>query len=134
VSAAQQLADEVDHEPQSSPLWGRYLQCLQQLAEPEIKARAIQGEMREIFEEMATIEAAEQWRVKKLREALDAGQDWRRWGHLCPVGCVQGFHNWHSWGGHGSPRVCLDCRARLEADGSLSWAPENWSVEVGDDV
>jgi hypothetical protein len=133
LSAARQLADEVDREPQSSPLWGRYLQCLQQLAQPEIEANQIQGEMREICEHLATIEAAEQWRVTKLREAMDRGENWQRWGRLVPVGCAQGRHAWHQWGGFESPKACKDCYGRLENDGTVSWPPDNWSMSMDGD-
>jgi hypothetical protein len=34
VEAARSLADQVDRDPDRSPLWGRYLDALRQLADP----------------------------------------------------------------------------------------------------
>jgi hypothetical protein len=40
TEAARSLADQVDRDPDRSPLWGRYLDCLRQLQEPEQQAVA----------------------------------------------------------------------------------------------
>ena len=48
VEAARSLADEVDRVPDASPLWGRYLDALRQLHEPEVQAKAWSSAVREI--------------------------------------------------------------------------------------
>jgi hypothetical protein len=130
VESARVLADEVDARPGDSPLWGRYLDCLRQLTGPEQQAIAWNDEVRQIYEEFASIQVAEEWRAEKCRQALADGKDASRWGHLCPVGCVMGRHDWHRWGGPESPAYCLDCLGRLEQDGTMFWddwvAPKAW--------
>jgi hypothetical protein len=130
VESARALADEVDARPGDSPLWGRYLGCLRQLTAPEVEAQAWNAEVREIYEEFASIRVAEEWRAARAAKARAEGKDASRWGHLCPVGCVQGRHDWHRWGGPESPAYCLDCLGRLEHDGTMFWddwvAPKAW--------
>jgi hypothetical protein len=120
VESARVLADEVDARPGDSPLWGRFLNCLRQLTEPELEAAAWNVEVRAIYEEFATIKAAESWRAEKYRQAQAAGEDPSQWGRLVPVGCCQGRHNWHQEGRE-SRKACLDCHGRLDLDGTMFW-------------
>jgi hypothetical protein len=78
VEAARSLADEVDRVPDASPLWGRYLDALRQLHEPEVQAKAWSAAVRELYEELATIEAAEAWRHRRYLKAVEDGD------HLLP--------------------------------------------------
>jgi hypothetical protein len=130
VAAARALSDQVDRTPTNSPLWGRLSTVLTELVTPQVQAQQLHAEQRAIFEEFASIKAAESWRAEKCRQAMADGKDASRWGHLCPVGCVQGRHNWHQWGDPDSPKTCLDCRGRLEQDGTMFWddwvAPKAW--------
>jgi hypothetical protein len=121
VEAARVLADELDADTGASPLWGRYTALIETLTTPQLEAQAFNHETRLIFEEFATIQAAESWRAEKCRQARAEGKDATRWGHLCPVGCVMGRHDWYQWGGPDSPKTCFDCRGRLEHDGSVFW-------------
>jgi hypothetical protein len=121
VEAARVLADELDADTGASPLWGRYTALIETLTTPQLEAQAFNHETRLIFEEFATIQAAESWRAEKCRQARAEGKDATRWGHLCPLGCVMGRHDWYQWGGPDSPKTCLDCRGRLEHDGTVFW-------------
>jgi hypothetical protein len=122
VEAARSLADEVDSAPDASPLWGRYLDALRQLHAPEVQAKAWSAEMRALFEEFATMEAAEAWRHRRYLKAVADGEVHPdRWTKLVPFGCLLERHNWHQWGGPESPKTCLDCRGRLEDDGVVRW-------------
>jgi hypothetical protein len=122
VEAARSLADEVDREPEASPLWGRYLDAVRQLHEPEVQAKAWSAAVRELYEELATIEAAEAWRVQRYQRAVDNGEEHPdRWTKLVPFGCLLDRHHWHQWGGPESPKTCLDCRGRLEDDDVVRW-------------
>ena len=111
VAAARVLADELDADTGSSPLWGRYAQVLAALTAPEVEARSWNLEVQAIYEEFATIEVVEEWRAQKCREAVERGEDPERWSRLVPVGCVRGHHAWHRYGPH-APRKCLDCDTR----------------------
>jgi hypothetical protein len=130
VEAARVLADELDADPDASPLWGRYTALIETLTTPQLEAQEFNAEVRAIFEEFASIRIAEEWRAAQAAKARAEGKDASRWGHLCPVGCVQGRHDWHQWGGPESPKSCLDCHGRLEHDGTMFWddwvAPKAW--------
>jgi hypothetical protein len=122
TSAARELADRVDADPDNSPLWGRYLDCLRQLQEPAQQAEAWNAAVRELYEELATMDAVEAWRHAKYLKAVDDGEPHpERWTKLVPFGCLLDRHQWHQWGGPDSPRTCLDCRGRLEDDGVVRW-------------
>jgi hypothetical protein len=122
VEAARSLADEVDREPEASPLWGRYLDAVRQLHEPEVQAKAWSAEMRALFTEFATMEAAETWRHQRYLKAVADGEEYPdRWTTLVPFGCLLERHHWHQWGGPESPKTCLDCRGPLEDDGVVRW-------------
>ena len=118
VSSARVLADELDAASDSSPLWGRYTTLIQALTEPQFQERAFNAEVRALYEEFATIEAAEHWRHRRYLKAVDDGEPHpERWTKLVPFGCLLDRHNWHQWGGPESPKTCLDCRGRVEDDG-----------------
>jgi hypothetical protein len=122
VEAARSLADEVDREPEASPLWGRYLDAVRQLHEPEVQIKAWSAEVRALYEEFATMQAAEAWRAKRYLKAVDDGEPHpARWGTLVPLGCAMQLHRWHQRGGPESPKTCLDCRGYLEDDGVVRW-------------
>jgi hypothetical protein len=122
VSAARVLADELDAASDSSPLWGRYTVLMQALTEPQFQEQAFGVEVRKIYEEFATMEAAESWRHRRYLKAVDDGEPHPdRWTKLVPFGCLLDRHNWHQWGGPESPRTCLDCRGRVEDDGVVRW-------------
>jgi hypothetical protein len=123
VAAARSLADEVDSVPDASPLWGRYLDALGQLHEPEVQAKAWSAEVRAVYEELATLEAAEAWRHRRYLKAVADGEEHPgRWSHLVPLACAIGDHRWLPRGGPESLKTCLDCRALLEAgDDVVRW-------------
>ena len=95
VAAARSLADEVDRDPDASPLWGRYLDCLRQLQEPEQQAKAWNDELRRVFEVMALGRADEEWRNRQHVLAVERG-DLLAWGwqKVVPISCVRGHHDW----------------------------------------
>ncbi len=98
---------------------------MRQLHEPELQAKAWNTAVREIYEEFATMEAAEQWRHRRDPKAIDDGEEHPdRWTALVPFGCLLGRHHWYQWGDADSPRSCLDCRGRLEDDGVVRWPPD----------
>jgi hypothetical protein len=105
VSSARVLADEVDAASDSSPLWGRYTALMQALTEPRFQERAFNAEVRALYEEFATMQAAEEWRAQRYRRAVDDGEPHpARWTKLVPLGCAMQQHRWHQWG----PRVAKD--------------------------
>lgn len=127
VEAARVLADELDADPDASPLWGRYTALVEVLTAPQVQAQALHAEQRAIFEELATIRTAEKWRADQARRARVAGEDPSRWGLLVPIGCAQGAHAWHP----DNPQTCTDCYGRREDDGSMAWpdwvSPWHWN-------
>jgi hypothetical protein len=86
VSSARVLADELDAASDSSPLWGRYTLLMQALTEPQYQALAFNAEVRALYEEFATIEAAEHWRHRRYLKAVDDGEPHpQRWTKLVPL-------------------------------------------------
>jgi hypothetical protein len=94
VEAARSLSDQ-DLDADRSPLWGRYLDCLRQLQEPEQRANAWSDELRRVFEVMALGRADEEWRNREHVLAVERGDPlaWG-WQKVVPVSCVRGFHDW----------------------------------------
>jgi hypothetical protein len=121
VAAARALSDQVDRTPTNSPLWGRLSTVLTELVTPQVQAQQMAAEMAEIHRELSEPAGAEAYRMQRLEQARANGEDTRRWGRLCPIGCLQGDHRWHQWGGPDSRRTCLDCYGSLEDDGTVSW-------------
>src|SRR5512132_387690 len=118
VASVRVLADELDAASDSSPLWGRYTTLMQALTEPQFQERAFNAEVSALYEEFATIQAAEAWRHQRYLKAVDDSEEHPdRWTKLVPFGCLLDRHHWHQWGGPESPKTCLDCRGRLEDDG-----------------
>jgi hypothetical protein len=125
VASALALAREVDRQPTNSPLWGRLSTVLTELVTPAVQAKAWSAAVRELYEEFATMSAAEEWRHQRYLRAVDDGEPHPgRWSHLVPIACALGDHRWHQWGGPESPKACLDCRGRLEDDGVVRWPPD----------
>jgi hypothetical protein len=102
VAAARSLADEVDREPDASPLWGRYLDALRQLQEPMAVATASNQDMQRLYEKVAIMRADEEWRAMKYREAVERDDPLAEsWERLVPIGCAHGQHSWRRrdyWG------------------------------------
>jgi hypothetical protein len=95
VAAARSLADEVDRDPDASPLWGRYLDCLRQLQEPKQRAVAWNDEVRRLYEVMALGRADEEWRHSQHMQALERGDPLADvWQKVVPIGCARGRHSW----------------------------------------
>jgi hypothetical protein len=114
VSAAQQLADQVDREPRNSPLWGRLIALYEKLLTPARQADAWDFEMERLFAEVALSRADEEWRVEQYRAAVERGEDPSGWSRVVPIGCVHGRHSWRNpnyWG----VRVCEHCQSEDEA-------------------
>jgi hypothetical protein len=102
VEAARSLADEVDREPEASPLWGRYLDAVRQLSEPAAVATAWNEDMRGLHEKVAIGRADEEWRAAKYWEAIERGDPLAEsWERVVPIGCARGDHSWRRrdyWG------------------------------------
>ena len=98
------LADEVDRDPDSSPLHGRYSTALGQLvAHVEIVAETERARLNAALAEITHAGDIETYRATRYRQAVEAGEDPSRWEKLVPVGCVRGSHRFGPAGG------CLDC-------------------------
>jgi hypothetical protein len=122
VASARVLADELDAASDSSPLWGRYTTLMQALTEPQFQEQAFNAEVRALYTELATMDAAEAWRHRRYLKAVDDGEEHPdRWTKLVPLGCLLEHHRLHQWGGPESPKTCLDCRGRVEDDGVVRW-------------
>lgn len=104
------LADELDSDPDNSPLHGRYASVLGALTEAheshEVRASE---EVRETIEEVRHTGDVEAFRLAKLRQAEERGEPdaEARWGKLVPIGCATGNHRWHRW--PAGRTDCLDC-------------------------
>ena len=103
VEAARSLADQVDRDPDRSPLWGRYLDALRQLQEPEQRAVAWNDEVRRLYEVMLIGRADEEWRHSMQMQAIERGDPLADvWQRVVPIGCARGRHSWKShpvyWG------------------------------------
>jgi hypothetical protein len=95
VSAARSLADQVDHDPDASPLWGRYLDCLKQLHEPVHEAQAFDAELRRVVEQVGLARADERWRHEQHLAALERGDEYpEAWQKVVPISCARGQHHW----------------------------------------
>jgi hypothetical protein len=126
VASAQALADELDRDTTASPMWGRYTTVLTELVTPQLEARAWSDQIEDIFREMASVDAAEQWRAERYQRALANGEpDAGRWTRLVPLACARADHRWHQ-PSPGAVTWCLDCRAYLEDDGRVWW-PDWWT-------
>ena len=108
VAHCRMLADEVDADPDNSPLHGRYSTALGQLvAHVEIVSEAERARLESALSEIAHAGDVESYRARRYRQALDAGEDASRWSKLVPVACVEGDHRWHTWSA--GAQVCEDC-------------------------
>ena len=108
VAHCRMLADQVDADPDNSPLHGRYSTALGQLAaHVEIVSEAERVRLESALSEIAHAGDVEQYRARRYRQAVDAGEDPSRWSKLVPVACVKGEHCWHTW--QAGAQVCLDC-------------------------
>ena len=108
VAHCRMLADEVDADPDNSPLHGRYSTALGQLAaHVEIISETERARLESALSEITHAGDIESYRAKRYRQALDAGEDASRWSKLVPVACAKGDHRWHEWSA--GARVCLDC-------------------------
>jgi hypothetical protein len=101
--------------PRNSPLWGRYSELLRQLTGPWAEAQSFNAEVREIYEEFASIRVAEAWRADMRRAASTRGDDPRRWDRLVPQGCARGEHRWRRPDYWGAQR-CADCDVLYEPE------------------
>jgi hypothetical protein len=111
MSAATAIAGQLDAQPSSAPLWGRYLDALAALsasaAERERRGIDVINDLRT---EIASAEAADEYRRERRRAAIEAGDEdeAKRWDRLVPIGCARGDHRWHQW--PAGLRECADCR------------------------
>jgi hypothetical protein len=105
VEAARVLADQVDAEPSDSPLWGRYSHLLAALIDAWREERPfVRGVADDILDSHWTLDAIEQYRAERYREATtDAAR--RRWVRMVPIGCSRGDHDWLKW-----PAGRVECR------------------------
>jgi hypothetical protein len=95
VEAARSLADQVDRDPDRSPLWGRYLDALRQLQEPEQRATAWNDEVRRLYEVLLIGRADEEWRHEKHMQAIERGDPLADvWQRVVPIACARGRHSW----------------------------------------
>jgi hypothetical protein len=122
IEAARSLADQVDHDPDASPLWGRYLDCLRQLHEPEQQAIAWNHEVERTYQELLIVRADNEWRFSKYREAVEHGEDPTVWERVVPVGCARGKHKWRQR--QFSPPYCENCDPTGESDFTVGYTPE----------
>jgi hypothetical protein len=122
VEAARLLADQVDGDPDHSPLWGRYLDCLRQLHEPEQQAVAWNHEVERLYQELLIVRADEEWRSSKWREAVERGEDPSGWERVVPIGCARGKHKWRKRAD--SPPYCVHCDPTGESDFGPGYTPE----------
>ena len=108
VAHCRMLADQVDADPDNSPLHGRYSTALGQLAaHVEIISETERARLESALSEIRHAGDVEQYRARRYRQALDAGEDPSRWSKLVPVACAKGDHRWHTWSA--GARACLDC-------------------------
>lgn len=110
------LADELDADPDNSPLHGRYATALAALVEAaEALDARVAEERAELVAEIRHAGDVESYRAAKYREAEAAGDEvgMRRWrGPLVPQACAYGDHEWRPWP---SGRVaCVHCNATDE--------------------
>jgi hypothetical protein len=86
VEAARVLADELDADPDASPLWGRYTALIETLTTPQLEAQEVNAEVRAIYEEFASIRIAEEWRAAPRRPERKART--RLGGDICARSAV----------------------------------------------
>jgi hypothetical protein len=118
---ARSLADQVDLDPDASPLWGRYLDCLRQLHESEQQAVAWNHEVERVYERLLIVCADEQWRWSKYRDAVEHGEDPTGWERVVPVSCARGRHRWRG-------RYCENCDPTAERD----YVPGIYSPDIAE--
>ena len=110
VAHCRMLADQLDADPDSSPLHGRYTTALGQLAaHVEIVSEAERVRLETALSEIAHAGDIETYRASRYRQAVEAGEDPSRWEKLVPIGCVRGEHR------DGPGSACLDCGSALRA-------------------
>jgi hypothetical protein len=119
VEACRSLADEVDREPEASPLWGRYLDALRQLQEPAYVAAEWGKDLQRLHEVAAIMRADDEWRAAKYREAAERGDALAEaWDKLVPIGCVRDQHEWRRPDYWGVVR-CRNCDTEREMSNAL---------------
>jgi hypothetical protein len=128
VEAARSLADEVDKEPDCSPIWGRYLECLRQLQEPEQQAIAWGKEIERVYQSMLLIRADGEWRHEQYKRAVELGEpNPEVWEKTIPIGCLHDQHSWRPPNMHGA-EVCRWCDT---VKSRVRWKPLNTGATVG---